>query len=178
MTTQDADVAARVRLIANHGSARKYDHEVVGMNSRLDTVQAVVLNAKLRRLPGWNEARRRAAARYSDLLADVDGVRVPRSAEGNIDVWHLYVVRVQGRDAVLRSLNESGIGAGIHYPTPLHLTRAYADLGLPRGSFPVAEQAATEILSLPLYPHIRTDQQQAVVAALTAAVHKTSVTAP
>ena len=170
VTTRDADLAARVRLIANHGSARKYDHEVVGMNSRLDTVQAVVLNAKLRRLAGWNQARRRAAARYSELLDGVDGVRVPRSAEGNVDVWHLYVVRVQERDAVLRSLNGAGVGAGIHYPTPLHLTRAYADLGLGRGSFPVAEQAADEILSLPLYPHLTETQQDQVVSALRAAL--------
>lgn len=178
VTTQDADVAARVRILANHGSARKYDHEVIGMNSRLDTVQAVVLNAKLGRLTAWNEARRRAAARYSGLLADVDGIGVPRSDEGNDDVWHLYVVRVQERDAVLRRLNEAGVGAGIHYPVPLHRTRAYASLGLGPGSFPVTEQAATEILSLPLYPHIGADQQQAVADALTAAVRATSVTAP
>ncbi|SEQ12817.1 DegT/DnrJ/EryC1/StrS family aminotransferase [Microlunatus flavus] len=170
VTTQDGEMAGRIRVIASHGSARKYDHEVVGMNSRLDTVQAVVLNAKLRRLAGWNERRREAAARYATLLADVDGVRAPRSAEGNVDVWHLYVVRVAERDAVLRSLNEAGIGAGIHYPTPVHLTRAYADLGLERGSFPVAEQAADQILSLPLYPHITQAQQEQVVAALRAAV--------
>ena len=175
VTTQDAEVAARIRVLANHGSARKYDHEVVGMNSRLDTVQAVVLNAKLRRLAAWNEARRHAAARYSELLADVDGVRVPRSAKGNVDAWHLYVVRVQERDAVLRSLNEAGVGAGIHYPVPVHLTKAYASLGLGAGSFPVAEQAAAEILSLPLHPHLTSDQQQVVVAALKAAVRATSV---
>ena len=173
VTTQDEEVAARVRLVANHGSARKYDHEVVGMNSRLDTVQAVVLNAKLRRLPAWNERRREAAARYSAMLADVAGVRTPTSAKGNVDVWHLYVVRVAARDAVLRRLNEAGIGAGIHYPTPLHLTRAYADLGLARGSFPVAEQAADEILSLPLYPHIDEGQQARVVEVLAAAVQAT-----
>jgi len=170
VTTQDAELAARVRLIANHGSARKYDHEVIGMNSRLDTVQAVVLNAKLRRLPAWNERRREAAARYTSMLADVAGVRTPRSAEGNVDVWHLYVVRVTERDAVLRRLNESGIGAGIHYPTPLHLTRAYAHLGHPRGSFPVAERAADEILSLPLYPHITEAQQAQVVSGLRSAL--------
>ena len=170
VTTQDAEVAAHVRIVASHGSARKYDHEVVGMNSRLDTVQAVVLNAKLKRLPAWNEARRAAAARYADLLAGVDGVRVPRSAEGNVDAWHLYVVRVAERDAVLRQLNEAGIGAGIHYPVPVHLTRAYASLGLGPGSFPVAEKAATEILSLPLYPHITAAQQAQVVDALRGAV--------
>jgi dTDP-4-amino-4,6-dideoxygalactose transaminase len=170
VTTQDADLAARVRIVASHGSARKYDHEVIGMNSRLDTVQAVVLNAKLKRLPAWNEARRAAAARYSELLEGVDGVLVPRSAEGNVDAWHLYVVRVQDRDTVLRSLNEAGIGAGIHYPHPLHLTRAYASLGLGVGAFPVAEQAATEILSLPLYPHLTETQQNRVVSALASAV--------
>ncbi|GAA3579290.1 DegT/DnrJ/EryC1/StrS family aminotransferase [Microlunatus spumicola] len=173
VTTQDADLAARVRLIANHGSARKYDHEVVGMNSRLDTVQAVVLNAKLKRLATWNTWRREAADRYSALLADVEGVRVPRSAEGNVDVWHLYVVRVQDRDAVLRRLNEAGVGAGIHYPVPLHLTRAYASLGLGPGSFPVAERSASEILSLPLYPHITEAQQVQVVEALRAALDAT-----
>ena len=173
VTTQDAELAARVRVIASHGSARKYDHEVIGMNSRLDTVQAVVLNAKLKRLATWNEWRRRAAARYTKLLADVDGVRVPRSAEGNVDAWHLYVVRVQDRDAVLRSLNEAGIGAGIHYPVPVHLTRAYAGLGLGAGSFPVAEQAAAEILSLPLYPHLTEIDQQRVVDGLRDAVSAT-----
>ena len=170
VTTQDADLAARVRIVASHGSARKYDHEVIGMNSRLDTVQAVVLNAKLKRLPAWNEARRTAAARYSELLDGVDGVRVPRSADGNVDAWHLYVVRVQDRDTVLASLNEAGIGAGIHYPVPVHLTQAYASLGLGPGSFPVAEQAATEILSLPLYPHITAAQQAVVAEALQAAL--------
>ena len=100
VTTNDPEVAERVRLIANHGSARKYIHEVVGMNSRLDTVQAVVLNAKLKRLADWNDRRRAAAARYGELLADVPGVRTPRSVPGNVDVWHLYVIRVADRDEV------------------------------------------------------------------------------
>ncbi len=133
------------------------------MNSRLDTIQAVVLKAKLARLPEWNERRRAAAARYGELLADVPGVRTPASAPGNVDVWHLYVVRVPNRDAVLHALHEAGIGAGIHYPYPLHLTRAYAGLGYQRGDFPVSERAADEILSLPLFPHITDDQQQRVV---------------
>ena len=170
VTTQDAEIAARVRLIANHGSARKYDHEVVGMNSRLDTVQAVVLNAKLRRLATWNQWRREAADRYAELLDGLDEVRTPRSADGNVDAWHLYVVRVPNRDGVLRKLNEAGIGAGIHYPHPLHQTRAYGDLGHGEGDFPVAEQAAGHILSLPLFPHIHAEQQQRVAAALRAAV--------
>jgi dTDP-4-amino-4,6-dideoxygalactose transaminase len=173
VTTQDPDIAERVRLLANHGSSRKYVHDVVGMNSRLDTLQAVVLNAKLARLPHWNDLRRAAAARYGSLLADLPGVRAPTSAVGNSDVWHLYVVRVSDRDRVLRELNEAGIGAGIHYPYPLHLTAAYAELGHGRGAFPVAERAATEILSLPLFPHISVEQQRYVVDTLRAAIGRT-----
>ncbi|GAA2723962.1 DegT/DnrJ/EryC1/StrS family aminotransferase [Cellulomonas aerilata] len=163
VTTDDADVARTVRVLAAHGSARRYEHELVGMNSRLDTVQAVVLEAKLRRLAGWNERRREAAARYGELLAGVEGVRVPTSAEGNEDVWHLYVVQVEERDRVLAALHAAGIGAGIHYPTPVHLTGAYAHLGLGRGAFPVAEAASGRILSLPLHPHLTVEQQETVV---------------
>ena len=169
VTTNDPELADRVRVVASHGSSRKYVHELIGMNSRLDTVQAVVLNAKLKRLAGWNDRRRAAAARYAELLADVEGVRVPRSAPGNVDVWHLYVVRVAERDRVLAELNAAGVGAGIHYPYPLHLTAAYAFLGQQAGSFPVAERAATEILSLPLFPHLTPDQQRHVVDVLGAA---------
>ncbi|WP_309135067.1 DegT/DnrJ/EryC1/StrS family aminotransferase [Cellulomonas sp.] len=170
VTTSDADVARTVRLLAAHGSERKYVHEVVGMNSRLDTVQAVVLEAKLRRLERWNDARRTAAARYSELLADVEGVVAPRTREGNEDVWHLYVVQVDERDRVLAGLTAAGIGAGIHYPTPVHLTEAYADLGLGRGAFPVAEAAADRILSLPMHPHLSAAQQERVVEVLRRAV--------
>jgi dTDP-4-amino-4,6-dideoxygalactose transaminase len=166
VTTNDPEVAERVRLTANHGSSRKYVHDVVGVNSRLDTVQAVVLKAKLDRLFGWNDLRRVAAARYAELLADLPGVRLPQSMPGNSDVWHLYVVRVANRDDVLRALSEARIGAGIHYPYPLHLTGAYAGLGYQLGDFPVAERAADDILSLPLFPHINEHQQAHVVDAL------------
>lgn len=168
--TDDPEIARRARVISAHGSAHKYDHEVVGLNSRLDTVQAVVLSAKLARLEGWNELRRQAADRYAALLADLPGVVVPRSAEGNSDVWHLYVVQVDDRDRVLAELHEAGIGAGIHYPVPVHLTGAYADLGTGPGSCPVAEAAAGRILSLPIYPHLTAEQQEQVVAALAKAV--------
>lgn len=170
VTTSDADVARTVRVLAAHGSARKYEHEAVGVNSRLDTVQAVVLEAKLRRLEGWNGARRDAAARYAALLAGVEGVRVPRTADGNEDVWHLYVVQVDERDRALAALAAAGIGAGIHYPTPLHLTGAYAGLGLGRGAFPVAEAAAGRILSLPMHPHLTAAQQARVAEVLAGAV--------
>jgi dTDP-4-amino-4,6-dideoxygalactose transaminase len=165
--TKDADVAARVRTIAAHGSDRKCIHDVVGFNSRLDAVQAVVLHAKLRRLTTWNELRREAAARYFELLADVPGMRLPNPDPRNTDVWHLFVVQVEERNRILAELNAAGIGAGVHYPTPIHLTGAYAHLGHRRGDFPVAETAADRILSLPLYPHIGSDQQQYVADALT-----------
>ena len=170
VTTQDGDIADRVRLMANHGSSRKYVHDVIGVNSRLDTIQAVVLNAKLTRLAEWNERRREAAQRYDAFLANLPGVDRPRSAPGNVDVWHLYVVRVQRRDEVLTALHEAGVGVGIHYPYPLHLTKAYTGLDYGVGDFPVAERAASEILSLPLYPHITAEQQEYVVGVLASAV--------
>ena len=167
--TNDPDIAARVRTIAAHGSERKYAHDVVGCNSRLDTIQAVVLRAKLRRLTGWNELRRESAARYGNLLADMAGVRLPVTDPANSDVWHLYVVQVDERDRVLAELQAGGIGAGIHYPTPIHLTNAYASLGHRAGDFPVAEAAARHILSLPMHPHLGYDQQRYVVQRLAAA---------
>ncbi len=170
--TNDPEIAARVRTLSAHGSDRKYVHDLIGVNSRLDTIQAVVLLAKLKRLARWNDLRREAAARYTELLADVPGVQVPTVAPGNVDVWHLYVIRVEERDRVLDELHAAGIGAGIHYPYPVHLTKAYAELGLGPGSFPVAEAAAGRILSLPLYPHITADQQAQVVAALASALRR------
>jgi dTDP-4-amino-4,6-dideoxygalactose transaminase len=172
VTTNDVAVAERVRLIANHGSARKYIHEVVGMNSRLDTVQAVVLNAKLKRLADWNNRRQAAAARYNELLAEVPGVRTPQSAPGNVDVWHLYVIRIADRDDALGVLHEVGVGAGIHYPHPLHLTRAYGGLDYQLGDFPISELNANEILSLPLFPSITEHQQIQVAEAVCAAVRR------
>ena len=164
--TDDDDIARTVRVLSAHGSATKYVHEMVGVNSRLDTVQAVVLRAKLARLEKWNVLRREAAARYADLLGDIDGVRLPQVADGNEDVWHLYVVRVANREQVMARLAEAGVGVGIHYPTPVHLTGAYAHLGLARGAFPTSETAGDQILSLPMFPHLTEDQQALVAAAL------------
>ncbi|MDQ0925757.1 dTDP-4-amino-4,6-dideoxygalactose transaminase [Pseudarthrobacter sp. W1I19] len=170
--TDDSSVAARVRMLGAHGSLEKYRHDAVGMNSRLDTVQAVVLKAKLARLESWNLRRRAAAGRYTELLADVPGVVVPREAHGNVDVWHLFVVRVPDRDAVLAALHAAGVQAGVHYPVPVHVSGAYAECGFPQGSFPVAEEAAGCILSLPLYPHITAEQQERVVEELLCALTK------
>jgi dTDP-4-amino-4,6-dideoxygalactose transaminase len=164
--TRDAGLANKVRVLRNYGSDVTYHHPETGFNSRLDALQAVVLSAKLPHLADWNDARRRAAARYRDLLRDVAGVGLPGVLEGNEHVWHLFVVRVPRRDEVLRKLHDAGIGAGVHYPVPMHLQGALAQLGHRRGDFPVAEHAATEILSLPLFPEITGDQQECVVAAL------------
>jgi dTDP-4-amino-4,6-dideoxygalactose transaminase len=168
--TGSDELAARMRMIRNHGSARKYVHEVCGVNSRLDTLQAVVLSAKLRRLADRNTARQAAARRYDILLSDFEHVVRPRVLAGNQHVWHLYVVRVPDRDRVLKELNAMGIGAGIHYPQPIHLTAAFAELGYANGAFPVAERTAPQLLSLPLYPEISDEQQEYVVSALREAV--------
>jgi dTDP-4-amino-4,6-dideoxygalactose transaminase len=171
--TDDPEIDGAVRTLANHGGRSKYEHVVVGCNSRLDALQAVVLRAKLKRLAAWNEARRAAAARYDALLGDAPSIMRPVVLPGNEHVWHLYVVRVGDpgggsavRDAVVEKLNAGGIGAGVHYPTALHRTEAFAYLGHPRGAFPHAEDAADRILSLPLHPHITADQQELVVEAL------------
>ncbi|MDQ7909633.1 DegT/DnrJ/EryC1/StrS family aminotransferase [Phytohabitans sp. ZYX-F-186] len=169
VVTADADLATAVRTIANHGGLKKYAHDVIGVNSRLDGLQAVVLRAKLTRLARWNEARRAAAARYDALLDGLDLVR-PTTLDGNEHVWHIYCVRVPRRDEVLAKLNAAGISAGIHYPVPVHRTGAFAGLGLGEGAFPHAERAAGEILSLPIYPQITPDQQAAVVRELAAAL--------
>jgi dTDP-4-amino-4,6-dideoxygalactose transaminase len=166
------DLAERVRIMREHGSPRKYEHTILGFNSRLDTLQAVVLSAKLRRLDGWNAARRAAAARYDVMLRDFDSVIRPRTLDGNVHVWHLYVVRVPNRDAVLKELHAAGVGAGVHYPVPVHLTEAFAGLGYAEGAFPVAERSAAEIISLPLFPEITADQQEFVVSALRAALRR------
>jgi len=168
--TGSDELAARIRLIRDHGSPRKYEHEVPGVNSRLDTLQAVVLSAKLRRLPEWNAARRAAAARYDAMLARLDDIIRPRTLAGNEHVWHLYVIRVPDRDRVLKELHASGIGAGLHYPVPVHLTPAFARLGYRDGAFPVAERNAGELLSLPLFAEITPGQQERVVSVLASAL--------
>jgi dTDP-4-amino-4,6-dideoxygalactose transaminase len=168
--TNSADVAARMRMIRDHGSPRKYEHETFGFNSRMDTLQAVVLSAKLRRLASWNEARREAAARYDRMLSGYDDIVLPRVLAGNEHIWHLYVVRVTDRDRVLKELHAIGIGAGIHYPVPVHLTSAFAEFGYREGAFPVAERTAREILSLPLFAEITEEQQERVASALIGAL--------
>jgi dTDP-4-amino-4,6-dideoxygalactose transaminase len=170
VVTGSEEIASKLRKLRNWGSEKKYHHPEIGFNSRLDTLQAVVLSAKLKRLDAWNEARRQAAARYDHLLAGIDQVELPKTLPGNEHVWHLYVVRVPNRDEVLAKLNAAGIGAGIHYPVPLHLHGALSDLGYREGDFPEAERAANEILSLPMYPQITGEQQGRVAEELRKAV--------
>jgi dTDP-4-amino-4,6-dideoxygalactose transaminase len=164
--TASATLAERLRLLRDHGCERKYQHVSLGFNSRLDSLQAAVLRVKLRRLKDWNERRGRAAARYHELLAGIDGVTLPQSAHGNDHVWHLYVIQVPQRDTVVQVLQEFGIQAGIHYPVPVHLQPAFRSFGYGAGDFPVTEAAAASIVSLPLYPHITGEQQQRVAEAV------------
>jgi dTDP-4-amino-4,6-dideoxygalactose transaminase len=168
--TNSEEVAQSVEALRNHGSRTRYEHPTLGFNSRLDTLQAVVLNAKLVQLDKWNSARRVAAARYDQMLGDVPGVMRPSTYDGNEHVWHLYVVRVPERNRVLAALHAAGVPAAIHYPTPIHLTGAFSHLAYIRGDFPVAEKAADEILSLPMHPHLSEAQQERVVEALAAAL--------
>lgn len=178
VTTDDPELAERIRLMAAHGSKTKYVHEILGFNSRLDALQAVVLSAKLKRLAYWNSCRRDAARYYDELLSALPGVVSPRSVDGNEDVWHLYVIRVHDRDRVLAALHEAGIGAGIHYPTPIHRTAAFAPLAKLGGVCPVAEQAAGEILSLPLCPYITAETQEYVVEMLERALRPGFIAGP
>lgn len=161
--TNSDGIARRVANLRNYGSREKYEHAETGFNSRLDSLQAVVLRAKLRRLERWNEQRRCAAARYDNLLTDMHEVVTPTVLRGNQHVWHLYVIRVPRRDDVLCRLKRAGIEVGIHYPRPIHLQGAFRHLGHREGDFPVAEAAAQQILSLPMFPHITAGQQERVV---------------
>jgi dTDP-4-amino-4,6-dideoxygalactose transaminase len=170
VVTDDNGLATALKALRDHGSLKRYEHPTLGFNSRLDTLQAVVLGAKLARLDEWNAARRRAAFRYDRLLGGLPEVRLPATLAGNDHVWHLYVVRVPERDRCLAALQAAGIPAAIHYPTPIHATGAFAGLGYASGDFPVAEAAAGEILSLPMHPHLTAAQQERVAEALAAAL--------
>jgi dTDP-4-amino-4,6-dideoxygalactose transaminase len=165
VTTDDEALAGRLRKLRDHGRSSKYVHDELGYGHRLDALQAAILAAKLPHLDAANAARRRLAARYDQLLAGADLV-LPHVPEGVTPVWHLFVVRSPRRDALLASLREQGIEAGIHYPLPLHMQPAYRLLGLGSGCFPAAEAAALQVLSLPLFPEMTDEQQERVTAAV------------
>jgi dTDP-4-amino-4,6-dideoxygalactose transaminase len=161
VTTDDGDVAQRVRMLRDHGQICKYYHDVQGYNGRLDAIQAGILRVKLGRLTIWNEMRRQCAQHYAELL---DGYRLglPWEPSWGKSIYHLYVIRTEVRDELQKHLTTAGIGTGIHYPVPLHLQRAYRWLGYSEGDFPVAESASAEILSLPIFPGLKPHEQRQV----------------
>ena len=166
VTTNDQALADRVRMLRVHGSRVKYVHEVVGLNSRLDALQAAVLRVKLKYLEEWTKGRQRNAARYDSLFKDaglLDRVTLPAVTAENRHVYNQYVIRVPQRDQLRAYIQEQGVGTEIYYPAPLHLQVCYKDLGYGRGSFPQAEHAAEETLALPIYAELTADQQAYVV---------------
>ncbi|MFQ5863206.1 MAG: DegT/DnrJ/EryC1/StrS family aminotransferase [Candidatus Brocadiales bacterium] len=166
VVTNDGRIAELVRMFRNHGRQEKYRHEIEGYNSRLDALQAAILSIKLKYLDKWNEKRRQHAQCYNRLLSPVKEVAVPEVPDRVKPVYHLYVIRVRDRDLLRKKLKEENIETGIHYPIPLHLQPAFAYLGLGKGSFPMAEEAAATILSLPLYPEMTQEQIETVVDAV------------
>ena len=171
IVTNDADYVDSIRLYMNHGRRSAHDHAVIGFNERLDGLQGAVLNAKLATLDEWNAMRRAAAARYDELLGGLN-LETPAAAADVEHIYHLYVIRVKDRDGVRDALGEKGVASGIHYPVPVHLLDAYKDLGKGKGSFPAAEEAADEIVSLPMFPHLSAEQQQYVAQCLEEIVGK------
>ena len=162
-TTNDEAMAKRMKMIRDHGQAKKYYHDIEGYNGRLDSIQAGWLSVKFRHLANWNKSRRELAHRYHELFADAkDSMILPREAAWTKGVYHLYVVRVSDREALQAHLAEAGIGTGIHYPIPLHLQKAYQYLNYKKGDFPVTERVAAEIVSLPMFPGLKKDQLASV----------------
>jgi dTDP-4-amino-4,6-dideoxygalactose transaminase len=163
ITTNDQELARKAAVLRDHGSAKKYYHDVEGYNGRLDSIQAGMLRVKLKHLARWNEQRRASARVYDELLAGMAGsIVTPVEASYSKSVYHLYVVRTQFRDELQKHMSEAGIGTGIHYPVPLHLQRAYASMAWTKGDFPVSEEAADRILSLPMFAGLAVEQQKRV----------------
>jgi dTDP-4-amino-4,6-dideoxygalactose transaminase len=164
VTTSDEAIAAKIRMIRDHGQAKKYYHDLEGYNGRLDAIQAGILHVKLQHLVEWNEQRRARAAEYEKLSEAARSPANPlHEPSWSRAVYHLYVVRTEPRDKLMASLKEQGIGTGIHYPIPLHLQKAYQGLGYSKGDFPTCEKVAEEIVSLPMFPQLTREQQKRVV---------------
>jgi len=164
VTTNDPSLANKIKMLRDHGQARKYHHDVEGYNGRLDAIQAGILHTKLGHLAKWNFQRRDHAAEYHRLLTIADcGVTPPHQPAWSKPVYHLYVVRAEDREGLMNHLKKANIGTGIHYPIPLHLQNAYASLNYGQGDFPRAERVAAEIVSLPMFPQLTADQQARVV---------------
>jgi dTDP-4-amino-4,6-dideoxygalactose transaminase len=166
VVTNDAQLKGKIQMFRDHGQAKKYHHAVIGWNARMDGIQGAALRVKLKYLARGNEARRANARLYERHLAGMEGLTLSEEAAYGRHVYHLYVVRLQGRDQVLQAMAQRGIACGIHYPIPVHLQEAYRFLGYEKGSFPVAERCAEEFLSLPMYPELSAEQIQVVVREL------------
>jgi dTDP-4-amino-4,6-dideoxygalactose transaminase len=176
VTTNSGDLAERARMLRQHGMRQRYHHDEVGWNARMDGLQAAILAVKLKYIDGWNQARRAVARRYHALFHaaglveagpyPTHGVILPHEVPGTRHVWHQYVIRTTRRDALRAFLTERKIGSEIYYPLPLHMQQALKSLGYAEGSFPEAERAAREVLALPIFPELREDEQQTVVAAI------------
>ena len=167
IVTQDAELADRLRRLRTHGGAKQYHHEEIGTNSRLDTLQAAVLLAKLPRLAEWNNARREHASLYSSAFGELARVAPPTTDSDNEHVFNQYTIRVDRRDELRTHLNERGIGSAIYYPQPLHVQPCFEHLGYSKGQFPEAESASAEVISLPVYPEMTAEQQNAAINAVT-----------
>ncbi|TKJ33558.1 MAG: erythromycin biosynthesis sensory transduction protein eryC1 [Planctomycetes bacterium B3_Pla] len=162
IVTNNTELAEKMRMFRDHGQAKKYYHSMIGWNARMDGFQGAVLSVKLKHLPGWNDARRKNAQLYNDLLANVKSVITPAEADYARHVYHIYAIRAQNRDAFIRGLAEKDISCGIHYPVPVHLQEAYAQLGHGRNSFPAAEKCADEFVSLPMFAELSAEQIEKV----------------
>jgi len=158
VSTNDDDIASKVRMIRDHGQTKKYFHDMEGYNGRCDALQAAALRVKLKHLPAWNESRRKNADLYFKFLQETDGIKLPKINKNCLSVFHLFVVQVEQRDAVQEALKKKGITTGLHYPIPLHLQKAYEHMGLKTGSFPKTEACAKKLLSLPMYPELTEKQ--------------------
>lgn len=162
VTTNNPELARKIRALRDHGQKKKYQHSVVGWNARMDGIQGAVLSVKLRYLSNWNQTRRKNALRYDELLSDVKAITLPKLMPHNQHVYHIYSVRVANRSEFMGDLGRKGVSCGIHYPFPLHTQEAYEKLGKGQGSFPVAEKCAREFVSLPMCPQLNTEQVEYV----------------
>jgi dTDP-4-amino-4,6-dideoxygalactose transaminase len=178
VTTHDEQIARKVRMLRDHGQALKYYHDMEGYNGRLDAIQAGLLTVKLRRLSEWNAQRHEIATRYNELFGSLrDVLTIPYKPDWAKSNYHLYVIQVRQREELRAYLSEAHVGTGIHYPIPLHLQKAYEYLGYTQGSFPVTEKAASEILSLPMYPQLGQEDQGQVAAKVCEFVEATAALA-
>jgi len=166
VVTQDEEIAQKIRMIRDHGQEKKYFHQMEGYNGRLDAIQAGVLRIKLKRLGAWNRSRRKNAAYYNELLSEIPGVTIPVEADFAVSVYHLYIILIDDRDRLQQFLGDKGIATGLHYPMPLHLQKAYDYLGYSKGDFPITEDVADRLLSLPMYSQLSKEQIEYVADAI------------